>query len=74
VSALAGILIALVAMFATFAPATLGVILAKTIDGAGFEVKLKPSETAAPSVPAANTLAGPAALSNIAGKTSGKKP
>ena len=45
VSSAITLLLAFMAIFATFAPATLGVILAKTIEAGGFEIKLKSSES-----------------------------
>jgi dCTP deaminase len=44
ISSIAAILVAAIALFATFAPSTLGVILAMTIKSAGFDVKLKSDE------------------------------
>ena len=41
VTGMAGLLIATAALFATFAPATLGVILARTIDLGGYDLRLK---------------------------------
>jgi len=41
VSTMAGILIGMVALFATFAPSTLGVIMAKTIENGGYEMRQK---------------------------------
>lgn len=46
VSSMVAILLAAAALFATFAPATLGVIIARMMDGGGYEIRLKPSDPA----------------------------
>lgn len=48
VSASLTLLITLAALFATFAPQTLGVILAKVIESAGYEMKSKPNDSPTP--------------------------
>ena len=55
VSVLAGSLLAFAALFATYAPATLGIILAKTIESSGFEMKLKPLDSQKSGGDASNT-------------------
>lgn len=45
VTTAAGVLLAFAALFATFAPATLGVVLARVIDTGGYEMKPKTSES-----------------------------
>lgn len=44
VSSMLGLLVAITALFATFAPGTLGVILAKIVENGGYEMKLKSNE------------------------------
>ena len=44
VTTLAGILLAAIAIFATVFPSTVGIILAKTIESAGYEIKQKQSD------------------------------
>lgn len=46
VSSAVVILLAAAALFATFAPATLGVIIARMMEGGGYEMRLKPSDPA----------------------------
>jgi len=41
VSSVAALVLAAVAIYAQFAPTTLGVIMARTIDGAGYDLRLK---------------------------------
>lgn len=55
----AGLLLSAAALFAAFAPVTLGVILARVIDGAGYEMNLKSPEAArtANNQPATNAVA-----------------
>jgi dCTP deaminase len=45
-TSVAGVLVALAALFATFAPATLGVVLARVIEGGGYELKPRNAQSA----------------------------
>lgn len=54
VTTIVGILLALAALFATFAPATVGIILARVIEGGGYELKQRATESAqVPGIPSA---------------------